>query len=116
MLWRADFSSPITRRQLAAIKALSPITMRSVAIRFKRLPNWECYATGVRLVGVRRSPVADKLDKDQMQGALVNVGRAVCDFYRDGRVTQIRMNAIECDYAANLPKSHHAKYTVYTSF
>ena len=48
--------------------------MRSVAIRCKRLPTWECYATGVRLVGVRRSTVADKLAMDQSQGALVDVG------------------------------------------
>ena len=26
------------------------------------------------------------------------------------------MNAIECDYVANLPNNHHAKYTVCTSF
>ena len=34
------------------------------------------YVTGVRLLGVRRSPVADKLATDQSQGALVYVGRS----------------------------------------
>ena len=86
--------------------------MRRVAIRFKRRPIWKCYATGVRLFGVRRSPVANKPAMDQSQGALVDVGRNCQCFLSQ----QSDIDRNEGDYAANLPKSHHAKDTVYTSF
>ena len=60
--------------------------MTRVAIRFKRRPIWKCYATGVKMFEVRRSPDANKPAMDHSQGALVDVGRNCLSFYRN-RVT-----------------------------
>ena len=70
-----DSSQPITSYAVD-----SPTIMRRVAIRLKRRPIWKCYATGVKLFGVRRSPVANKPAMNQSQGALVDVGRNCLSF------------------------------------